>query len=75
VKAPQDSLTKKADLHEPDEISGITVQAGAFHNQTNAINSKFRLQTVVNLPVSIVYDPGTIKYGFPAVKLSEKQGN
>lgn len=38
------------------ESASFTIQVGAFSNQTNAINAKFRLQSITNFPISIVFD-------------------
>jgi hypothetical protein len=49
-------------LPEPTPIlsvadsSGFTIQVGAYRDQTNAINTKYRVQTVVKQEVSIVFE-------------------
>jgi cell division protein FtsN len=40
---------------------GWTVQAGAFHYQTNAINARYRLQFMLNFPVSTIFEDGYYK--------------
>ncbi len=42
-----------------DLNTGISILAGVFRNQTNAINTRFRLQSIVNLPVSILFESGS----------------
>jgi hypothetical protein len=44
--------------HPQTDTSGYTIQVAGFRNQTSAINAEFRLQSFVNLPVSLEFESG-----------------
>lgn len=65
----QAPVPKPEKKHLPDskpvqvaaDSAGITIQVGAFRNQTNAINARFRLQPNVKYPISIIFESGYYK--------------
>jgi len=71
VKFPVDTLTKPPPVTSPPKRSGLTVQAGAFRNQTNAINARYRIQTLVTQPVFIEYESGFYKVRIGSISTAD----
>jgi hypothetical protein len=77
VLSPMQADTVNVKIAEPIQIpsitdtSGMTIQIGTFRDQTTAINTQFRVQAVVNMPVSVVFEYGLFNVRIMGIKDSE----
>lgn len=77
VLSPMKADTAIIQIAEPIQIpvvsdtSGMTIQIGRYLDQTTAINTRFRVQAIVNLPVSVVFEYGYFNVRIMGIKDSE----
>ncbi len=77
VLKPMTADTAVLHVAEPVQIplvadtAGITIQVGKYSDQITAINTQFRLQAVINMPVTVIFEYGFFNVRIMGIKDSE----